>query len=65
MAQNMTADMERYGVLGVSRFAKQDDAAGNETMFLFYLREYEPLHRFAHDKMHMDGLTLIRKYQTT
>ncbi|KAL3496547.1 hypothetical protein BJX62DRAFT_250356 [Aspergillus germanicus] len=56
MVENMTADMERYGVLGVSSYAKNEDAAGNEVLFLFYLRDYESLHRFAHDQLHMQGV---------
>ncbi|KAL3446095.1 hypothetical protein BJX65DRAFT_134576 [Aspergillus insuetus] len=56
MVRDMTSDAEKYGVLGLSRWVKQEDPAGNETMFLFYLRDYDGLHRFAHDKLHMDGL---------
>ncbi|CEL11225.1 hypothetical protein ASPCAL14328 [Aspergillus calidoustus] len=56
MAQDMTGDAEKYGVLGLERWGKLQDPAGNETMYLFYLRDYDGLHRFAHDKLHMDGL---------
>ncbi|KAL4905228.1 hypothetical protein BDW74DRAFT_178231 [Aspergillus multicolor] len=56
MVDIMTGDIERYGVLGLSQYIKVEDAAGNESMFLFYLRDYESLHRFAHDEIHMKGL---------
>ncbi|KAL3459674.1 hypothetical protein BJX64DRAFT_264501 [Aspergillus heterothallicus] len=56
MVADMSADAEKYGLLGLSHWTKQEDGAGNETMFIFYLRDYDGLHRFAHDKVHMDGV---------
>ncbi|KAL2838980.1 hypothetical protein BJY01DRAFT_219557 [Aspergillus pseudoustus] len=56
MIDAMTADAEKYGVLGVSHWIKQEAAAGNEVMYIFYLRDYDALHRFAHDEIHMDGV---------
>jgi len=56
MMDAMTADAEKYGVLGLSHWIKQEAAAGNEVMNLFYLRDYDALHRFAHDALHMDGV---------
>ncbi|KAJ0422226.1 hypothetical protein BJY00DRAFT_322697 [Aspergillus carlsbadensis] len=56
MIQAMSGDVERYGVLGVSTYRKVENDAKNESLFVFYLRDYESLHRFAHDKLHMDGV---------
>ncbi|PYH98144.1 hypothetical protein BO71DRAFT_416571 [Aspergillus ellipticus CBS 707.79] len=56
MIADMTANRDKYGLLGTSHWAKQDAAAGNEVLTLFYMRDYEGLHRFAHDATHMDGV---------
>jgi hypothetical protein len=56
MVQAISGDLERYGVLGISNYRKVENASGNESLFIFYLRDYESLHRFAHDQLHMDGV---------
>ncbi|PYI12792.1 hypothetical protein BO99DRAFT_408016 [Aspergillus violaceofuscus CBS 115571] len=56
MLAAMTADAEKYGLLGVSHWTKDAAAAGNESMWVFYLRDYDALHRFAHDEVHMAGV---------
>ncbi|RAH70530.1 monooxygenase fmaE [Aspergillus aculeatinus CBS 121060] len=56
MLTSMTADAEKYGLLGVSHWTKDSAAAGNESMSMFYLRDYDALHRFAHDPVHMAGV---------
>ncbi|KAF3397143.1 hypothetical protein DPV78_008224 [Talaromyces pinophilus] len=56
MVDAMTADSEKYGVLGTSSWIKREEAARNELMYMFYLRDYESLHRFAHDSLHMEGV---------
>ncbi|GLI79291.1 hypothetical protein PoHVEF18_007621 [Penicillium ochrochloron] len=61
MIRDMQADPEKSGLLGVSRWIKQDDAAGNETVTIFYLRDYESLHRFAYGDLHMNGVRYWHK----
>ncbi|CEO58342.1 hypothetical protein PMG11_03073 [Penicillium brasilianum] len=56
MIDEMCADPQKSGLLGTSRWIKQDDAAGNDTMTVFYLRDFESLHRFAYGEVHMDGV---------
>lgn len=56
MMEHMNANPVEYGLLGTSRWLKQEDAAGNEIMTVFYLRDYESLHRFAHEEVHMQGV---------
>ncbi|KAF3403572.1 hypothetical protein F1880_009575 [Penicillium rolfsii] len=66
MVKDMEADPEKSGLLGTSRWIKQDDAAGNEAITIFYLRDYESLHRFAYGEVHMNGVrywnSIARKY---
>lgn len=61
MIADMRADPEKSGLLGTSRWIKQDDAAGNETITIFYLRDYESLHRFAYGDLHMKGVRYWNK----
>ncbi|KAJ6024763.1 hypothetical protein N7540_005560 [Penicillium herquei] len=56
MIAEMYADPEKSGILGTSRWVKQEDAAGNESMNVFYLRDYDSLRRFANGEMHMESV---------
>ncbi|KAE8355921.1 hypothetical protein BDV28DRAFT_128116 [Aspergillus coremiiformis] len=56
MYREMYDNPVNYGLLGTSSWVKQDDPAGNETMMIFYLRDYDALHRFAHDKLHVETM---------
>ncbi|PWY87374.1 hypothetical protein BO70DRAFT_385701 [Aspergillus heteromorphus CBS 117.55] len=56
MLDTLHADPGAYGMLGVSRWLKVEDPAANDTVTLFYFRDYEGLHRFAHDAVHMAGV---------
>lgn len=62
MNRAMAADPVKYGLLGLSHWIKQESVAGNEIMTVFYLRDYESLHRFAHDELHMEGVRWYLKY---
>jgi hypothetical protein len=52
----MNSNPVNYGLLGTSAWLKQDDPAGNETMTIYYLRDYDALHRFAHGPLHVEGM---------
>ncbi|KAF7718691.1 Monooxygenase af470-like protein [Penicillium ucsense] len=56
MVSEMQADPEKVGLLGMSQFLKQESVAGNEILTIFYLRDYESLHRFAYGESHMKGV---------
>ncbi|KAE8154313.1 hypothetical protein BDV25DRAFT_136006 [Aspergillus avenaceus] len=56
MTKEMTADPVKYGLLGVSSYIKQDNPAGNEVMSIYYLRDYEALHAYAHGPLHLDTM---------
>lgn len=56
MMEEMVAKPVEYGLLGTSRWVKQESSAGNEIMTVFYLRDYDALHRFAHEEVHMKGV---------
>ncbi|KAF9889917.1 hypothetical protein FE257_006789 [Aspergillus nanangensis] len=56
MNEALMADPVKYGLLGMSRWLKQEDGAGNDTMTVYYLRDYEALHRFAHEEIHMEAV---------
>ncbi|KAE8142866.1 hypothetical protein BDV38DRAFT_234171 [Aspergillus pseudotamarii] len=56
MNREMNSDPVKYGLLGVSTWGKQDDSAGNEVMAIYYLRDYDALHRFAHGSLHVEGM---------
>jgi hypothetical protein len=62
MNKAMAADPVKYGLLGLSHYIKQESVAGNDTMTVYYLRDYEALHRFAHDELHMEGVRWYAKY---
>ncbi|KAF7585410.1 hypothetical protein BBP40_010973 [Aspergillus hancockii] len=52
----MNSNPVKYGLLGTSAWIKQDDPAGNEVMGIYYLRDYDALHRFAHGPLHLEGM---------
>ena len=54
--EEMAADPVEYGLLGKSNWIKLDDAAGNETMTIYYLRDYDALHRLAHGTTHLESV---------
>ncbi|KAE8332496.1 hypothetical protein BDV39DRAFT_216604 [Aspergillus sergii] len=56
MNREMNSDPVKYGLLGTSTWGKQDDSAGNEVMAIYYLRDYDALHRFAHGSVHVEGM---------
>ncbi|KAB8277442.1 hypothetical protein BDV30DRAFT_251612 [Aspergillus minisclerotigenes] len=56
MNREMNSDPVKYGLLGTSTWGKQDDPAGNELMAIYYLRDYDALHRFAHGSLHVEGM---------
>ncbi|KAJ5786481.1 uncharacterized protein N7503_011693 [Penicillium pulvis] len=61
MLKDMQADPEKSGLLGSTRWMKQEDAAGNEMKTVFYLRDYDSLHRFAYGELHMNGVRYWNK----
>ncbi|KAI2791781.1 hypothetical protein POX_c04660 [Penicillium oxalicum] len=65
MMREMHADPETAGLLGLSTFLKQEQAAGNELLNIFYLRDYKALHRFAYGDSHMKGVKYFRKITET
>ncbi|KAL4988813.1 hypothetical protein BDW68DRAFT_85042 [Aspergillus falconensis] len=56
MYESLRVNPEKYGLLGMTRFLGQEDAAGNETLVIMYMRDYEGLHRFAHDQLHVESV---------
>ncbi|RVD81476.1 uncharacterized protein DFL_009340 [Arthrobotrys flagrans] len=46
---------EEFGYLGANRWLASDRPAKNEIMATMYFRNYEGLHKFAHDDMHRQG----------
>lgn len=56
MYESLRVNPDKYGLLGMTRFVGQSDASGNETLVIMYMRDYEGLHRFAHDQLHADGV---------
>lgn len=56
MQRELNADPVRHGLLGSSSWIKQDDPDTNENMTVFYLRDYDALHQFAHGKLHVEGM---------
>ncbi|KAE8374535.1 hypothetical protein BDV26DRAFT_300191 [Aspergillus bertholletiae] len=56
MNREMSSDPVKYGLLGTSTWLKQDDPANNEIMGIYYLRDYDALHRFAHGSIHVEAM---------
>ncbi|GAB1199717.1 hypothetical protein APSETT444_009074 [Aspergillus pseudonomiae] len=56
MNREMNSNPVKYGLLGSSAWIKQDDSAGNDVMSIYYLRDYDALHRFAHGSLHVEGM---------
>lgn len=56
MLADMRADPVKSGLLGTSRWLKGEDSGGNEIVTVFYLRDYDALHRFAYGEVHMAGV---------
>ncbi|KAJ5912694.1 hypothetical protein N7504_001577 [Penicillium tannophilum] len=61
MVKDMYTDPDKSGLLGSTRWTKQEDAAGNETKTVFYFRDYDSLHRFAYGELHMKGVRYWNK----
>ncbi|KAL4884838.1 hypothetical protein BJY04DRAFT_214722 [Aspergillus karnatakaensis] len=57
---------EEYGLLNMKTWIGQTHDSGNEIVTVFYLRDYESLHKFAHDELHMDTVRwwgqVVKKY---
>jgi len=55
MVAQMYARRDEYGMLGASGWSSQDRETHNSRLYIFYFRDVDGLHKFAHDKEHAAG----------
>ncbi|KAK3492756.1 uncharacterized protein B0T23DRAFT_148888 [Neurospora hispaniola] len=63
MSKAINEKKEEYGLLGMSSWKQTKRATHNAAMTVFYFRDIEGLHKFAHDKEHRDGWDFLHAFR--
>ncbi|KIL90808.1 hypothetical protein FAVG1_05503 [Fusarium avenaceum] len=61
MQEELNSHRDEFGMLGMSTWRGDDRGSNNTLLNIFYFRDLESLHRFAHGEVHRRGWDYINK----